>query len=265
MSCIHSQAAVFDWSDFGTPINNVDAGDSFLITNVDDSGVDFTFTFDQSLDSRTYTSFNAIISETNNAPESPLILTGNNNLEGLYTSNPLYLATESQFYQDEVTLTITTSAPVEFTNFIIGDIDRFLNPTPDNSYEDAVYITSSLLGSNIGVHLTTTSSSIDITGNLAEATSDGLLASSDVNSQVQVRTLGLVDTLTITYFNGDDTGGGLTGDGTQDGRSNSQWITFGSDDGLTNFSTVSAVPEPSSVGLISLGGLVALSRRRRKA
>ena len=251
-----AHSAIFDWGNIGTTINNVDSGDSFVASNVDGSGVNFTFTFTNS----TSNGLNAIISESNQASDFPTNTTGRRNFEGnggnIYTDNPLYVVGKGDVATDSVVITITMSQAVNISNLIIGDIDRFVSTGLPNGFEDQVTITSSLLGTSVNNNIVGGGANHTITGNnsataTASSTSGGALDSTLAASQINVTTLGAVDTLTIEYFNAD-----------ADGISNSHWITLGTDARFTNF-TVASVPEPSSVSLLGLGSICLLMRRKR--
>lgn len=258
-----AQSFVFDWADYSSPISNVQAGDSFTINNVDNSGVDFTFTFSQALDSRTSSSFETIVSPTNTASDFPTYYTGNGDLENLYNTNPLYIVGKTLWEDDQVIVDVTTSAPIIYNNFIIGDIDRLVTGNANssemiNSYEDRLTISAFLDASAVGVNISTTGSTININNNVVESFSGGPLNSSLSDSQINVTTQSAVNSLRFVYQNGDASSPGLSDPG--DGWSNSQWITFGTDAQLTRFEVV---PEPSSALLAILGAAALASRRRR--
>ena len=257
-----SQQFVFDWADFGAPISDVEDGDSFTLQNVDNSGIDFTFSFSEVLDGDTNSSFNTIVNPDNPSTDFPDNFTENTDFEDLYTTTPLYLVGKSANEGDLVILDITTSAPVTFTDLVIGDIDRLVtgNGNSDrtvNSFEDRVTLSAFLDATQVDVGITTTSSTIQVDGNVAESVSGGLLDSSITDSQVNASTAGAVNRFRVLYQNGDGSGPGLSD--SNDGQSNSHWITLGTDTQLTQFEVV---PEPSAAMFMGCAGILLIFRRR---
>lgn len=224
-TCGTVQADLFSWADYGLDIANVQGGDSFFFANVDGSGIDFTFTFNEQFGAGS-TITQTIINPTNTAPDFPANFTGNGNIEGIYANDPLYAIGEGSVRNDAVIMTITTSERINLTDMLVGDIDRLGSTDDTQSFEDLVTFSASLKGFAVTPTLSTTSTTLTVSGTTVSARSGGLLTSTNGNSQVLV-SANDVNSISILYRNDD-----------LDGQSNSHWITFGDDASFFSFSTL---------------------------
>ncbi len=111
---------------------------------------------------------------------------------------------------------------------------------------------------------TVTSDRVNVTGNFTLASDKTVtLSLADLGSNAQ---LALGTTFTFITYSGTWNGGKFSGyldDSIFTFGANTYQISYNGVDGLTSAVTLTTVPEPTTVGLIVLGGLVTLLRRRK--
>ncbi|MEZ5006808.1 MAG: Ig-like domain-containing protein [Chitinophagales bacterium] len=115
-------------------------------------------------------------------------------------------------YDDNVSLTYTFDKEVKLSDLTIGGIDFKSTGNLGQTYHNDVTITANLNGTAVPIEAIQIGNKLLVTGNQStslnvvaryQPTTDGRLAYSDVDGQITIETMGIVNSITITYKNGE--------------------------------------------------------------
>ncbi|GHA00616.1 hypothetical protein GCM10008090_06910 [Arenicella chitinivorans] len=152
----------------------------------------------------------------------PAGLNINTETNGIYGANFLTIGMASAQSSDVVGIEFSFSEPGYVASMEIADIDDVgynatNNTVPVSSFQDSVIVDATLAGSNVPVSISGVGSNVTVAGQTATANyvsgTAGGVAPTDPVGQITLGAASLIDTFTVSYFNGPDDAAAESGAG----------------------------------------------------